>query len=149
LEKLCRLRTRIKLVNFVKKIVQGTRPLGAIILVKFPFFSFGAVNPHPWTDQGEIWHGGADLHAKFHLDRCSVLPLRGEKPENRPVNKNNTGRAALRADPAGKKSENHHISSSHADVRRAISTKFCMVIKVVHAIILGPIRFWFPSIVFR
>jgi len=23
---------------------------------KIPFFSvFGAVNPHPWTDQGEIW----------------------------------------------------------------------------------------------
>jgi len=27
-----------------------------------------------------------------------------------------------------KKSEKHHISSSHANVRRAISTKFCMVI---------------------
>ena len=39
--KLCRLGTHIKLVNFVK-IVQGTRPLGAIILVKFHFFSFGA-----------------------------------------------------------------------------------------------------------
>jgi len=79
--------------------VQGTRPLGAIILVKFQFFSvLGAVNPHPWIDQGEIWHGGA---AKFHLDRCSVSPLRGEKPENRLVSKNNTGRAALMADPAG------------------------------------------------
>ena len=43
----------MKLVNFVK-IVQGNRPLGAIILVKFHFFSvLGAVNPHPWTDQGE------------------------------------------------------------------------------------------------
>jgi len=52
---LCRLRTRIKLINFVK-IVQGTRPLGAIILGKFDFFSvLGAVNPHPWTDQGQIW----------------------------------------------------------------------------------------------
>ena len=27
----------------------------------------------------------------------------------------------------------HHISSSHADVRRAISTKFCTVIEVVRA----------------
>ena len=46
-----------------------------------------------------------------------------------------------------KKSEKHHISSSHADVRRAISTKFCMVIEVVRAIILGQKRFWVPSIV--
>ena len=46
-----------------------------------------------------------------------------------------------------KQSEKHHISSSHADVRRAISTKFCMVIEVVLAIILGPIRFWVSSIV--
>ena len=46
-----------------------------------------------------------------------------------------------------KKSEKHHISSSHADVRRAISTKFCMVIEVVRAIILGLKRFWVLSIV--
>jgi len=29
----------------------------------------------------------------------------------------------------------HHTSSSHADVRRSISTKFCMIIEVVRAII--------------
>ena len=45
------------------------------------------------------------------------------------------------------KSEKHHISSSRADVRRVISTKFCMVVEVVRAIISGPIRFWVPSIV--
>jgi len=44
---LCRLGMHIKLINFVK-IVQGTRPLEAIILVKFEFYSvLGAVNPHP------------------------------------------------------------------------------------------------------
>ena len=43
----------------------------------------------------------------------------------------------------------HHISSSHADVRRVISTKFCMVIEVVRAIILGLKRFWVLSIVSR
>jgi len=65
-------------------------------------------------------------------------PCGAKKPKNRPVSKRNTGRAALRADPAGnKKSEKHHISSSHANVRRAISTKFCMVIEVVRVIILG------------
>jgi len=44
-------------------------------------------------------------------------------------------------------SEKHHISSSHAAVRRAISTKFCMVIEVVRAIILGLKHFWVLSIV--
>jgi len=34
-----------------------------------------------------------------------VSPLRGEKPQNRPVSKRNTGRAALRADPAGNKTK--------------------------------------------
>jgi len=44
------------------------------------------------------------------------------------------GRGALQTK---KESEKHHISSSYADERRAISTKFCMVIEVVRAIILG------------
>jgi len=48
--------TRLNSVNFVK-ILQGTRPLGAI------------------------------LRAKFHLDRCNVSPLRGEKPKNPAGNK--------------------------------------------------------------
>ena len=38
-------------------------------------------------------------------------------------------------------SEKHHISSSRSDVRRAIYTKFCMVIEVVRAIITGLILF--------
>ena len=41
------------------------------------------------------------LPAKFDLDRFNVSPQRGEIPQNRPVSKRNTGRAALRADPAG------------------------------------------------
>jgi len=47
---------------------------------------------HRW---GEIWHGGG--HAKFHPHRCNVSPLRGEKPQNRPLSKLNTGRFVLRA----------------------------------------------------
>ena len=38
-----------------------------------------------------------DLHAKFHPYRCNVSPLRGVKPQNRPLSKLNTGRFALRA----------------------------------------------------
>jgi len=33
--------------------------------------------------------------AKFHIDRCNLSPLQGEKLKNRPVSKNNTDRAAL------------------------------------------------------
>jgi len=56
------------------------------------------------------------------------------------------GRRAL-FKKTNKQSEKHHISSSHADVRHAISTKFCMVIEVVRAIILGIRRIWVLSIV--
>jgi len=40
---------------------------------------------------------GPLLHAKFHPHRCNASPLRGEKPQNRPLSKRNTGRFALRA----------------------------------------------------
>jgi len=40
---------------------------------------------------------GPLLHAKFHPHRCNVSPLRGEKPQNRPLSKRYTGRFALRA----------------------------------------------------
>jgi len=37
------------------------------------------------------------LHAKLHPHRCNVSPLRGEKPQNRPLSKLNNRRFALRA----------------------------------------------------
>ena len=40
---------------------------------------------------------GPLLHAKFHPHRCNVSPLQGEKPQNWPLSKLNTGRFALRA----------------------------------------------------
>jgi len=40
---------------------------------------------------------GPLLHAKFHPHRFNVSPLRGEKPQNLPLSKLNTGRFALRA----------------------------------------------------
>jgi len=49
----------------------------------------------------EIWHGGGDLGSpppcQISPHRCNVLPLRGEKPQNRPLSKLNTDRLALRA----------------------------------------------------
>ena len=88
--------------------MQRTRPLGAIILVNFEKkFSFGAVNPT--LEPIKVKFGrkvGPLLPAKFDLDQCNVSPLRG--PQYRPViavSKRNTGRAALRADPAGNKND--------------------------------------------
>jgi len=54
--------------------------------------------PYRCTDGGEIWHGGGDLlRAKFHPHRYNVSPLWGENPQNRPLNKLNNRRFALRA----------------------------------------------------
>ena len=62
----------------------------------------GVLHPCRCTDGGEIWRWGGDfgplLHAKFHPHRCKVSPLRGEKPQNRPLSKLNTSiRLALRS----------------------------------------------------
>jgi len=46
------------------------------------------------TEEGTL---GPLLRAKFHPHRCKVSPLRGEKPQNRPLSQLNTGRFALRA----------------------------------------------------
>jgi len=40
---------------------------------------------------------GPLLHAKFHTHRCNMSPLWGEKPQNQPLSKRNTGRFVLRA----------------------------------------------------
>ena len=48
------------------------------------------------TDSTDFTSGPL-IHAKFHPHRCNVSPLRGEKPQNRPLSKRNTGRFALRA----------------------------------------------------
>jgi len=62
--------------------------LGSYTLVVAPMgVKFG-------TEEGTF---GSLLHAKFHPHRCKVSPLRGEKPQNRPLSKLNAGGLALRA----------------------------------------------------
>jgi len=71
------------------------------------FFSFGGHKPPPLNRSRRYYFGreertwGVLLPAKFHLDRCSVTPA-GRKTRKSAVSKRNTGRVALRADPAGK-----------------------------------------------
>ena len=40
---------------------------------------------------------GPLLRGKFHPDRCNESPVRGEKPQNRPLSNLNNRRFALRA----------------------------------------------------
>jgi len=71
----------------------------AILCQKFQILPIlGAVFPHVCLDKSEIWHGGADPRAKFHVYRGNMSPMRGAKPIFGPLSKNNTGMAALRAD---------------------------------------------------
>ena len=60
-------------------------------------FDFGVLHPCRCTVGGEIGIESPLLHAKFHPHRWTVSPLRGEKPQNRPLSKLNAGRFALRA----------------------------------------------------
>jgi len=66
------------------------------------FDSFEAVFPHFCPDKREIWHGERIClpplpRAKYHVYQGNVSSLRGEKPIFRPLSKNNTVMAALRA----------------------------------------------------
>ena len=64
---------------------------------------------------------------KFNLDRYNVSPLRGEKPQNRPVSKRNTGRAALRADPAGNKLETKAMTTSS----QCNTGRMCVILPII------------------
>ena len=96
---------RYKLCKFCDNHARDT-PLRGVYIPDFgqiwvKISILGVLHPCRCTDGGEIWHGGGDLrpllHAKFHPHRCNVSPLRGEKPQNRPLSKLNTGRFAVRA----------------------------------------------------
>ena len=88
------------------EIVQGIRPCGAFIFqisvkseLKFQFWGSYTLVVAPMGVKFGMEEGtfGPVLRAKFHPHRCNVSPLRGEKPQNRPLSKLNTGRFALRA----------------------------------------------------
>jgi len=57
-------------------------------------FSFRVLYPCRCTDGNEIWHGGGDppsLMPNFTpICMCNVSPLRGEKPQNRPLSNSYT-----------------------------------------------------------
>jgi len=84
------------------KIAQGIAPAGRLysrfwsnVSKNFSFWGRTPLSLHRWG-RNMAWRGPL-LHAKFHPKRCNMSPLWGEKPQNRPVSKLNTGRLALRA----------------------------------------------------
>jgi len=79
--------------------------------------------------------------AKFDLNRCNELPLRGENPDFWPVSKSNTGSLPLRGILPVKKNE-HHIFAPTAGARCTIFPKLCMVIELIVPILKGEIHFW-------
>jgi len=89
--------TGYKLCKFYENHARGT-PLRGVYIPHFDQISvkilvLGVLYPNRCTDGGEILHGeeGPLLRAKFHPHQCNVSPLRGEKPQNRPLSKLNTG----------------------------------------------------------
>ena len=86
--------------NFVK-IAQVIRPCGRLYSTFRSNLSknFNIGGPTPlWLLRWGVKFGTEPLlRAKFHPHRCNVSPLRGEKAQNRPLSKLNTGRFALRA----------------------------------------------------
>jgi len=66
--------------------------------------------------------------ANFHVYRGNVSPLRGEKPIFRPVSKNNTGMAALRA-----------------DLPVIILSHHCHHLEIVYDVIILPRVAWFEQ----
>jgi len=98
---------RYKLCKFCENRARDT-PLRGVHIPDFGQIGvkisiLGVLHPCRCTDGGEIWLAGGDPpnlacrtgHAKFHPHRCNVSPLRGEKPQNRPLSILNTGRFAL------------------------------------------------------
>ena len=73
------------------------------------------------TEEGTL---GPLLRVKFHPHRCNVSPLRGEKSQNRPLSKLNTGRFALRAMLPVKMSMTAVSSVCVSTCENKIKTKF-------------------------
>jgi len=86
------------------------------------------------TEKGTF---GPVLRAKFHPHRCNMSPLWGEKPQNGPLSKLNTGRFALRAmlpvmntkytytENESKHSEMHPVRQNSVQRSVKLSEKLC------------------------
>jgi len=83
------------------KIGQGSRPYGATLYQKVDFFVILGPHSHPPASIDVTFCTAKRTQvpvgpAKFDRNRCNESPLRGEKPDFWPVNKNNTGSLPLR-----------------------------------------------------
>jgi len=128
---LCRLSTRINPINFVK-IMHGTRPLGAIILVKFHFFSFGGRKPPPlsrsrWYLAGRSATVRSSL-PNFTLIGAACRPCGAKNPKTTTWVKTIPAELPA-ADPAGNNNNNNN-----KDICNALNSpkpQICARLKVI------------------
>ena len=78
------------------------------------FFSFGGRKPPPLNRSRSNLAGRSGPTVPSSLPNMTLIgatchPCGAKKTQNRPVSKRNTGRAALRADPAGKKINSRNL----------------------------------------
>ena len=96
---------RYKLCKFCENCARDTPLRGAYIphfdqiSVKISVLgSYTLIIVPMWVKFGvEEGTFGPLLLAEFHPNRCNESPVRGEKPQNQPLSKLNTGRFALHA----------------------------------------------------
>jgi len=124
-----------KLCNFCENRARDT-PLRGVYIPDFgqiwvKISILGVLHRCRCTDGGKIL-----LHAKFHPYRCNVSPLRGEKPQNRPLSKLNTGRFALREMLPVKKP---NVCGCHGGAWNLSPTKLGMVIEDLKHV-LSPLK---------
>jgi len=96
---------RYKLCKFCENRARDT-PLWGVYISDFgqiwvKISILGVLHPCRCTDGGEIFHGGGDLWSpppwKISPPSVQRVAPAGDKPQNRPLSKLNTGRFALRA----------------------------------------------------
>jgi len=87
---------------------------------KIPFFEvLRAVNPHPWTDQGEICQEKTDSSLpNFTLIGATCRPCGAKNPKIGAWVKTIPAEAAIRADPAGKNCSLYACYRQHAVYKR-------------------------------
>jgi len=114
---------------------------------KIPNFQdFGAVNPHPEAIKLKVKLGREQTRSSLPNFTLISATCRGEKPKNRHLSKNNTGRSTLRAVLPVTKWK-HRTVFSYTDLRRSLN---------FHQTLLddrgspchhcGPNFFWIPSV---
>ena len=70
-------------IKNIVKITEGVRPCKAFVLRNWVKFQFWRFQTPPLHRRGR--NMARRSPPKFRIHRCNLSPLRGEKPQNRPI----------------------------------------------------------------